>query len=167
MSNLGGDFNGQSALRYGNSLVGGEVSTKRAILRRAFRNNKVKKNGTTLGNKTSGPFRSAFSLGDPLSRYNRSYGAVNQVNSTNKGLVGVKLADGASNKDAGFTVSMGGEDLTPKEVPLESGNGRYVSDSSLYTRFKHLEGVNKNYNDNSHGGDKYHSNFSVLNRVRK
>jgi hypothetical protein len=56
--------------------------------------------------------------------------------------------------------------VTPQQIPLKSGNTKYVADSSLYTRFKHLEGINKNYFDTTFGGNKYNGSYSFLNAVR-
>ena len=114
-SKLGGGFPGQSALKFGNTLVGGEVSKNRAILRRAFRNNKVKQNGQEVGKKHCGPYRSAVSLGDGLTRFNKSCGGSNQVKSSSR-LSGVSLGDGASNKDCGISVSLNGKLITTTDL---------------------------------------------------
>ena len=163
---LGGGVPGQSALRFGNATVGGEVSKNRAILRRAFRNNKIKVDGQTVGRKTCGPYKSAFSLGDGLTRLNKSCGGSNQVKSSAR-LSSVSLGDGTSNKDCNYTVNLNGTDVTPLNFPLESGNYKFVSDSSNYTTFKTLEGVNKTYNDKSFGGDDHRSTFSFIKNLRK
>tara|TARA_A100001015_G_C14710723_1_gene601925 strand:+ start:245 stop:775 length:531 start_codon:yes stop_codon:yes gene_type:complete len=165
-SKLGGGFKGQSAQRFGNALVGGEVAKNRAILRRAFRNNNVKNNnGQVVGKKTCGPYRSAVSLGDGLTRLNKSCGASNQVKSSSR-LSGVSLGNGTSNKDCSLSVNVNGTNITPLDLPLESGNSKFVSDSSNYTTFKSLEGVNKTYNDKSFGGDNHRSSYSFLNKLR-
>tara|TARA_B100000963_G_scaffold351689_1_gene363671 strand:+ start:397 stop:897 length:501 start_codon:yes stop_codon:yes gene_type:complete len=164
-NNLGGGFNGQSALRFGNAQVGGEVSKNRAILRRAFRNNKIKVNGSVVGKKNCGPYRSAFSLGDGLTRLNKSCGGSNQVKSSSR-LSGVSLGDGKSNKDCNLEVSLNGTVVTTSDLPLESGNQKFVSDSSNYTTFKTLEGYNKTYNDKSFGGDDHNSSYIFLNNLR-
>lgn len=165
-SNLGGGIPGQSAPKFGNAMIGGEVAKNRAILRRVFRNNKIRVNGQTLGNKTCGPYKAAFSLGDGLTRLNKSCGGSNQVNYSRR-LAGVNLGDGVSNKDCDFTIVKDGVDVTPLNFPLESGNYKFVSDSSNYVTFKHLEGVNKTYNDKSFGGDDHHSTFSFIKNIRK
>ena len=166
-SNLGGGVKGESALRFGNALVGGQVATNRAILRRAFRNNKIRdSDGNVVGKKNCGPYRSAVSLGDGLTRLNKSCGASNQVKSSSR-LSGVSLGDGTSNRDCSLTIKVGDADITTNELPLESGNQKFVSDSSNYVTFKHLEGVNKNYNDKSFGGDQHNSTYSFLNNLRK
>ena len=110
-----------------------------------IRTNKVKASGTTR-RSAAGPFRAAFNLGDPLGRQNFSCGGCNQ-----------------SNQDCGKQV-LG---LTATEVPLQNGNSKFVSDSSLYTKFKHLSAVNLTYNDKTGGGDKNNASFSDINRVRQ
>ena len=50
-----------------------------------------------------------------------------------------KVADSVSNKDCNLVVN----GLTVSDVPIGSGNSKYVSDSSLYTRFKNLEYTNR------------------------
>ena len=50
-SKLGKGTPGQSAPRFGNALVGGEVAKNRAILRRAFRNNKIKVSNSVVGTR--------------------------------------------------------------------------------------------------------------------
>jgi phosphoribosylformylglycinamidine (FGAM) synthase-like amidotransferase family enzyme len=56
--------------------------------------------------------------------------------------------------------------VTPLEVPLASGNGKFVSDSSSYTTFKHLESINLTYNDKTGGGDEHNGSYSFLNNLR-
>ena len=163
---LGGGLPGQSALKYGNAMVGGEVSKNRAILRRVFRTNNIKVNNQVIGKKTCGPYKSAFSLGDGLTRLNKSCGATNQVKSSSR-LAGVSLSDGTSNKDCSYTIDFKGTSINPINMPLESGNYKFVSDQSNYTTFKTLEGINKTYNDKSFGGDDHHSTFSFIKNIRK
>jgi|TARA_A100001015_G_scaffold281520_1_gene344859 hypothetical protein len=130
MSTLGGNFNGQSVQKTQNAMVGGEVAMKRKILRKAFGSN-------TVNNvkSSSGPFRAAFHLGDPLGRKYYSCGVPNQVSSSS--ITRSKLADGVPQQCDGTN------------IPLESGNSKFISDASLFTRFKGLEYSLKNYNDNA------------------
>lgn len=160
MSNLGGSVHGKSPLRgYSNSLTGSEVSMKRKILRKSFGTNIINKDGN-VHKSTIGPFRSSFHLGDRLSRKHASCGGCNQVNGTsvNKN----KVADSVSNKDCNLVVN----GLTVSDVPIGNGNNKYVSDSSLYTRFKNLDYTNRTYNDVTFGGNNNNSVTSALNRVR-
>ena len=165
-SKLGGGTPGQSAQRFGNAMVGGEVAKNRAILRRAFRNNKIKVGNSVVGNKNCGPFRSALSLGDGLTRLNKSCGGSNQVKSSSR-MPGVRLGNGLSSQDCDVVVNVNGSSVGTNDLPLESGNAKFVSDSSLFTTFKGLEGVNKTYNDKSFGGDDHHSTYSFINNIRK
>jgi hypothetical protein len=89
--------------------------------------------------------------GDFLNRVGQSCGGSNQSQS-----------DSVNHKDCG-TVTMG---ITTAEMPLYYGNRVYVSDSSLYTRFKNLDSTLKTYNDLSFGGDASNGSYSFLRRVR-
>ena len=129
-SKLGSGVPGRFEAGYGNTLVGNEVALNRHKLRRAYKTNKVKKAGNI--SSLCGPFRSAYQLGDPLGRKFMSCNGPNHVN-----------------PDCAVEV----HGATPLTVPLASGNSKFVADSSLYTQFKHLESVNKTYNDKSGGGN--------------
>ena len=159
VSSLGGGKPGQFESGYGNTLVGGEVALNRRKLRKAFKSNNVKQAGVKA---SCGPFRSAYNLGDPLSRKNMSCGGPNQVNDTNSRVLTHKMADSVSSKDCGYEI----HGVTPSEVSLKSGNVKYVADSSLFTQFKHLEAINLNYNDKSGGGDEHNGSYSFLNSLR-
>lgn len=159
VSSLGGGKPGQFESGYGNTLVGGEVALNRRKLRKAFKTNKVAKANV---NASCGPFRNAYNLGDPLSRKNMSCGGPNQVNDTNSSVLNYKMADSVSSSDCGKEV----HGVTPNEVKLKSGNVKYVSDSSLFTQFKHLEAVNLTYNDKSGGGDDHNGSYSFLMSLR-
>lgn len=159
VSSLGGGKPGQFESGYGNTLVGGEVALNRKKLRKAFKGNHVAKANVKA---SCGPFRHAFNLGDPLSRRNMSCGGPNQVNDTNSSILTSNMADSVSSKDCG-NVTHG---VTPIEVKLKSGNLKFVSDSSLFTEFKHLEAINLNYNDKSGGGDQHNGSYSFLNSLR-
>lgn len=164
MSSLGGGIQGKVEASYGNTLSGSEVAMKRKILRKAFKTNMVKKDGALTDRRSvAGPFRAAFHLGDPLGRKNFRCGGCNQVNDVNSNVLNSSLADGVSTQDCDKEVF----GLTPKQVPLEGINSKFVADSSLYTKFKHLSAVNLTYNDSTAGGDEHHSTFSAINRVRQ
>tara|TARA_A100001011_G_scaffold400242_1_gene513466 strand:- start:343 stop:852 length:510 start_codon:yes stop_codon:yes gene_type:complete len=159
VSSLGGGRPGQFESGYGNTLVGGEVALNRRKLRKAFKSNNVSEANVK---SSCGPFRSAYNLGDPLSRKNMSCGGPNQVNDTNSSVLNHKMADSVSNTDCG-NITHG---VTPLQVSLKSGNVKYVSDGSLYTQFKHLEAVNLTYNDKSGGGDEHNGSYSFLKALR-
>lgn len=158
-SKLGGGIPGKFEAGFGNTQTGGEVAMNRRKLRKAFQTNKV---GPEKLSSRCGPFRSAFQLGDPLGRKNASCGGCNQVNSVNSNVLRSSMADSVSKKDCGLTVL----NLTPADVPIASGNGKFVADSSLYTQFKHLRSVNLTYNDETGGGDEHNGSYSFLNNLR-
>jgi hypothetical protein len=163
MSYLGGTVHGKrSEVGFQSTLVGSDVAMQRKILRKAFKSNNIKTNtGETVGKSTIGPFRTSLHMGDVLSRKYQSCGGANQVNGTHVNRV--KLGGGVSNQSCNVETN----GVTPIQVPLGSGNGKMVADSSLYTRYKHLESVNLTYNDTTFGGSDSHSTYTALNRVRK
>lgn len=150
-SKLGGGVKGGFKSGFGNTMSGSEVAMNRRKLRKAFKTNKVSANGQTFSS-SAGPFRTAFNLGDPLGRKNFSCGGSRQSNK-----------DGVSNQDCNKSVN----GFTTQDVPLAGNNNTFVSDSSLYTKFKHLKSVNLTYNDKSAGGDEHNASFSDTNRVRQ
>ena len=128
MSKLGGTIHGKTQIAgIQNTLVGGEVALKRKILRKAFGSNIVNNKKSSAG-----PFRAAFYLGDPLSRKNKTCGGPNQINGTF-----------VNRSNIGDSVGTDGCDNT--NIPIESGNSKYVSNSSDYTRFKNLATTNTLY----------------------
>lgn len=157
-SSLGGGKPGAYKSGFGSTMTGGQVAINRKKLRKAFKSNNVK--NTNL-KATCGPFRSAYNLGDPLSRQYISCGGPNQVNDVNSSVLNHKMSDSVSSSDCGKVV-LG---YTPLEVPLKGGNTKYVADSSLYTQFKHLESINLTYNDESAGGDQHNGSYSFLNAL--
>ena len=162
MSYLGGGKPGQMTnAGFQNTLVGSEVALKRKILRKAFKSNDIKtNNGSSVGRATIGPFRTAFSMGDVLSRQYQSCGGSNQINDTHVNRR--RIGDGVSSLSCNVETN----GVTPLEVNLGSGNGKHVSDSSLYIRYKNLESTNLTYNDSTFGGSDTNTTFTALNRVR-
>ncbi len=134
--------NSISIAGYQNTMVGSEVALKRKILRKAFTPNTVTVNNVKI-QSTMGPFRSSLHLGDFLSRKNQSCGGCNQVNDVNSRILRSKMADRVSNNSCNVVTS----GVTPLQVPLGSGNSKYVSDSSLFTRFKGFMSLSNNMND--------------------
>lgn len=159
---LGGIPGRRPGAGFANSSFSSEDALKRKVLRKVFQNNKVKLSGTTA-RSTVGPFRSAFSQGDVLSRQYQSCGGPNQVNDVNSSKLRLSMGRSVSHKDC-QTVTNG---VTPLEVPLYCGNQKYVSDSSLFTKFKGLMMIQKNYNDKSFGGDDSNGSASVLLNIRR
>ena len=153
VSSLGGGVPGKFEAGFGNTMTGAQVSLNRRKLRKAFKTNKV---GTNKVSSRCGPFRSAYQLGDPLGRKNASCGGCNQVNSVNSNVLRSSMADSVSKKDCDLEV-LG---MTTGDVPIASGNGKFVADSSLYTQFKHLRSMNLTYNDKTGGGDEHNGSYS-------
>ena len=166
-SALGGGIPGQrQGVGFMNTTFGSDVAMQRRILRKAFKTSKVSysNNGvkTTIGPSVSGPFRTAFNQGDVLGRKYQSCGGCNQVNDVNSRILRSSMVDSVSQTSCNVT-TLG---VTPVQVPLGSGNSKFVSDSSLYTKFKQLSAVNKNYNDLSFGGDDHNGSYTFLRSVR-
>lgn len=150
VSSLGGGVPGKVEAAYGNTLKGSQVSINRHKLRKAFKTNKVQLPSGSVS-ASCGPFRSAFQLGDPLGRKSQRCGGCNQSNK-----------DGLSNSDCNRETN----GVTPLDVPLSGSHGTFVSDSSLFTQFKHLKAINLTYNDKSAGGSSGNTPASALNRIR-
>ena len=145
---------------FGSTMVGGDVALRRKILRKAFKSNKITVNGTTI-KSMAGPFKASLSQGDPLNRLYQSCGGCNQVHDVN---IRIRLnQDGISNNSCDLET----KGFTPKQIPLETGNGKYVNDSSLFTRFKNLSSLNQNYNDISFGGNAHNGSYVSLMSVRR
>jgi hypothetical protein len=91
----------------------------------------------------------------------QSCGGCNQVNDVNSRL---KLKqDGVSNASCNVVTN----GYTPLQIPLETGNSKYVYDNSLFTRFKGLSSINQNYKDISNGGNNSNGAYVALMRVRR
>jgi len=124
-----------------------------------------------------GPFRAALSAGDVLGRDQQSVASANQVTSVNsaKNPGWRRLAGAASNLDSGKVTILNGKAYItgtgPGQTPLQSGNPKFVYDSSDYIKFKRLFAGNQTYNDKSFGGPSLDriggsGEFAALNRVR-
>ena len=74
----------------------------------------------------------------------------------------MRKADSVSNKDCDLKV----HDMTVNDAPLGSGNSKFVSNSSEFTKFKGLTALNLNYNDSSFGGDEHNGSYSFINNLR-
>jgi len=147
---------------FGSAQVGGEIALKRKILRKTFRPITKNVNGQTI-TSAAGPFRTSMNLGDFLMRQNQSCGGCNQVNDVNSRILRPKMGGSISNSYC--NVAKNG--ITPQQIPLKGGNTKYVADSSLYTRFKDLESINRNYKDTTFGGDNSNGSYSFIMAVRR
>jgi hypothetical protein len=111
-----------------------EIPRERMMLREVFPASSMFRGVHVLGSKwAQTPFRIAMNAGDLLSR--RSVpGGSNQV----KGAVGkyksIYFSDSAHKGDGA------------------TGNSKYVYDSSVYTKFKHLSAKTRTYDDPTFGG---------------
>jgi hypothetical protein len=159
MSNsLGGGISGSSKVGFYNTQKDAETALKRKLLRKAFFKSTKVNNDRPL----TGPFRASFNQGDLLNRKYQTCGGSNQLNGTNSSIIRPKMMDSINNSYCN-AVTLG---KTPLEVPLFSGNSKYVSDSSLFTKFKQLESINDNYNDKSFGGNDHNGSYSFLMALR-
>ena len=90
------------------------------------------------------PFRKAYNAGDIMNTYNKPptnklvNRAPNQINSM-KNMFGWQSAAGSVN--------------TTSDGSFYTGNPKFVYDGSDYSKFKKLQAINKNYNDNTFGGN--------------
>jgi hypothetical protein len=152
MSNLGGGKQGsRPGAGFANSTFCADDAMKRKILRKSFGKSSFTRSDQQVIRSFAGPFRASTNQGDFLNRVGQSCGGSHQSNSNS-----------ISQKDCG-TTTLG---ISTTEVPLYYGNRVYVSDSSLYTRFKNLDSTLKTYNDLSFGGDAHNGSYSFLRKVR-
>ena len=138
---------------------GNNRALSRKHLVKAFGNLEITGLGSSpikYSNNILGPFRSAFNSGDVITNKieetNIKYGKEsNQVNGNNLAKLKLK-GDGISGQ---------------KGNAMYSGNPKFVHDGSDYIRFKKLQAINKNFNDNSYGGANNLQEQHAIRRVRK
>jgi len=157
----GGVPGGRNGAGFANTSFCSEDALKRKILRKAFKTNHVTLPTGQIRSMV-GPFRTAFNQGDVLNRKHQTCGGSNQVNDVNSSKLRLRMGGSVLNNNCD-TVTAG---VTPLQVPLYSGNHKYVSDSSLFTKFKGLSMINKTYNDESFGGDQHNGSVTFLRKVR-
>jgi len=149
--NLGGPFQGYSPQQTIGNFKDAEQSMTRRILRDSWNTQNAR--GTVNGNKRIiTPYRAVNNLGDFLGRIDYVCGGANEVNRTFPGRQGPIRAIMSRCDNTG--------------VPANSGNGRFVSDSSDYTTYKRRSAVNNNYNDLKNGGDENHASYEAYKRVQ-
>jgi hypothetical protein len=90
------------------------------------------------------PFRAVYNIGDPLSRENYSCGGGCQTFQSRPGVFGLRGRFGATQNVCDQST-----------VPPSTCNVKYVSDASLYIRFKKEQAFNRNYNARKFGGNNY------------
>jgi hypothetical protein len=141
---LGNGIKGHQAKQFGHMDSGGERSANRRYLAKSFGNlyNTGLGSSPALYNKNVlGPFRTAFSAGDIVTKNientNPKYGRESsQVNGNNLSRIKGQADGTYQNGNA-----------------MYSGNSKFVYEGSDYTRYKKLAAINKTYNDTSHGGN--------------
>lgn len=138
MSDLGGGpYNGYIPKQIVTTKRDSENSTTRSILRKSWDGYGAKGLYNTTHNRVITPFRAVMHLGDPLARQYYSCGGPAQYSGSKPGY-----------RNYNFV-----QQCDATGVPAGSGNSRYVSDSSLYTRFRKEQAINQTYNDSTYSGD--------------
>ena len=120
---------GASFIRPYPANVGTFVGRNRRILRKVWNG----KETFASSSRAMGNFRLAYNAGDPLSRVNFSSGGPNMISSTGRPKLHL-----ASNRD-------GGQKGNPTDPDAATTNVKYVYDSSLFTRFKREQSINRGY----------------------
>jgi len=151
MTNLGGPYQGYSPTQTINNYKDSEQTNIRRILRSSWNNVNTAQSINGRGRITT-PYRAVTSLGDYLGRQAYVCGGSNQVNKTRAGLQGpigsiISRCDGTG-------------------IAAQSGNVRYVSDTSDYITYKKQNAIGKLYNDLTNGGDQNHAEYVAFKRVQ-
>ena len=151
MTNLGGPYQGYSPTQTINNYKDSEQSMIRHILRSSWNNTNTASSINGLGRITT-PYRAVTSLGDYLGRQDYVCGGANQVNKTFPGRQGpigsiLSRCDGTG-------------------IAAQSGNVRYVSDTSDYITYKKQNAVGKLYNDLKNGGNENRAEYVAFKRVQ-
>lgn len=145
-------INGISPKQTLTNFKSGEQSLYRGVLRRGW--NQVNAIGViNEKNRVITPFRAVNNLGDFLGRQYYVCGGPNQVNASKPGWKG----------HIGSIISQ----CDNSGVEGASCNPKFVSDSSDYVRYRKLRAMNKNYNDNSFGGDQHNASYVNMMAVRR
>jgi len=151
-TNLGGGFNGISTKQPVISHRTGEDVAQRRVLVKSW--NTAYATGTVNGySRVITPFRAVTNSGDYLARVNYMCGGPNPTNASRPGY-GTRIRNMVQLCDT-------------TGVPASSCNGRFVADSSDYTKFKKQRASNLNYNDLSFGGDQHHASYVPVMRARR
>lgn len=135
--NISGGPPGISHPQFVTGYKDNDMVNTRTILRNSWNNVNVKNQINGHGRILT-PFRAVYNLGDYLGRVNYVCGGPNQINKT------------YANKGGRFGSIISECDTTG--IVAGSGNAKYVSDSSLYTRYKREVNIGKNYNKEKDGG---------------
>ena len=122
--------------------------------------------GQGVSQPMCGPFRAVNNAGDLLSRNSYSCGGTCQTYQSRPGLHGLRGKFGAVSTSCVPSVTYNSLQLLDT-VPAGACNGKYVYDSSDYTRFRKQEAVNKNYNDYTYGGDQSKASQHAQRAIRR
>jgi hypothetical protein len=152
MSYLGGGTPGISPVQTITNFKDSESTMTRRILRSAWNNTNVQTSINGNGRIIT-PFRAVNNLGDYLSRQNYVCGGPNQVNKTFPGRQG----------PIGSIISH----CDTTGVAANSGNNRFVADSSDYVTYKKQMAIGKTYNDIGFGGNQHNGQYVALMAVRR
>lgn len=147
----GGSYTGISPVQTMNDFKNGTDVLARRIVVKSW----DKKGAVGVNNgyaRIVTPFRAVHSAGDFLSRKNYAFGVPNPINSYHAGAY-VRQIGGTPNQSDGTG------------VPSGNSHSTYVYDSSDYTRYRKLRAINRNYNDNSNGGDESNASYTALRGV--
>jgi hypothetical protein len=113
-----------------------------------------------------GPFRATQNAGDLLCRENYSCGGSCQTPQFRPNVYGLKQRFGATSKSCNPSVVYNTLQLITN-IPSATCNGKWVYDSSDYTKYLKQQAVNKNFNDLTFGGDQSNGSQSAIRRSRR
>ena len=151
MTDLGGPYRGYSATQTLGNYKDSEDTMIRRILRSSWNNVNTQSKINGYGRVVT-PFRAVNNLGDYLGRQNYVCGGANQINKTFPGRQG----------PIGSILSR----CDKSGVSAANGNGKFVSDTSDYIKYKKQNAANNSYNDLKFGGDKNNGSYTALMRVK-
>lgn len=147
----GGLYTGISPIQTMNDFKNGtDVLARRIVVRSWDKRGAVGVNNGYARVVT--PFRAVNSAGDFLSRKNYAYNVPNAINSYRPGVYIHRMGTTPNLSDG-------------TGVPSGNGHSTYVYDSSDYIRYKKLRAINRNYNDNSNGGDESNASYVAMRHV--
>jgi hypothetical protein len=147
---LGNGIQGISPKQTINTTKNSEDVMTRKVIIKSWNNNYA--SGTVNGRKrVSSPFTAVYNITDFLSRENYVCNVPNPIQETRHRLKG-NMGSIINNCDG-------------TGIPCSNTNTKFVADSSLYTRYKHQEAVNKNYNDVTNVGDAHNSQQTARRRA--
>jgi hypothetical protein len=136
--------------------INGKRDSSDAVTRRILRSSWNNVNAQAIINarkRITTPFRAVNNLGDYLSRQNYVCGGPNQVNADKPGW----------KSRIGSIISR----CDNTGIAANSGNQRFVADSSDYIKYKKQMAVQRTYNDSKFGGNQSHAEYVPLMAVRR